>query len=142
MGYLKLQQGLTMGLCRQEGSNPSQQVAVTRPVTHHTLTSTHPHWTLVWSHSHPHPCFYTTYQQGATGPPKHTPTVEESRMWRGSQYWLAGAAAAVGAYVVLGGHYFVIQTVNEDDDEDEDDGRGREVEVVEEEVDVEEEDGE
>jgi hypothetical protein len=45
-------------------------------------------------------------------------------MWRGSQYWLAGAAAAVGAYVVLGGHYFSIQTV--------DDGDVEEVEEVEE----------
>ncbi len=48
-------------------------------------------------------------------------------MWRGSQYWLAGAAAAVGAYVVLGGHYFSITTADADDLE--------EVEEVEEEDD-------
>lgn len=65
--------------------------------------------------------------QGATSPPKHTPTVEEGRMWRGSQYWLAGAAAAVGAYVVLGGHYVTIQTMQ----------GGEEVEEVEEEDDEE-----
>jgi len=66
--------------------------------------------------------------QGATSPPKHTPTVEEGRMWRGSQYWLAGAAAAVGAYVVLGGQYFTITTSGGDEEEleevevEEDDG--------------------
>lgn len=71
---------------------------------------------------------FAMHTQGATSPPKHTPTVEEGRMWRGSQYWLAGAAAAVGAYVVLGGHYFAIQTVEdgeveevEEVDEDEED---------------------
>jgi hypothetical protein len=48
-------------------------------------------------------------------------------MWRGSQYWLAGAAAAVGAYVVLGGHYVTIQTIQ----------GGEEVEEVEEEDDEE-----
>jgi hypothetical protein len=47
-------------------------------------------------------------------------------MWRGSQYWLAGAAAAVGAYVVLGGHYVTIQSI-----------QGEEVEEVEEEDDEE-----
>lgn len=46
-------------------------------------------------------------------------------MWRGSQYWLAGAAAVVGSYVVLGGHYFAIQTVE--------DGEVEEVEEVDEE---------
>lgn len=69
-------------------------------------------------------------KKGATGPPKHTPTVEEGRMWRGSQYWLAGTAAAVGAYVLLGGHYFTITTMEDDgevieeevDDDGDDDG--------------------
>lgn len=74
------------------------------------------------------PSTWSDAAQGATSPPKHTPTVEEGRMWRGSQYWLAGAAAAVGAYVVLGGQYFTITTSGGDEEEleevevEEDDG--------------------
>jgi hypothetical protein len=51
-------------------------------------------------------------------------------MWRGSQYWLAGAAAAVGAYVLLSGHYVdlsVIDVVGEE--EDDDGGAGDEAEM-------------
>lgn len=62
--------------------------------------------------------------QGHSSSPKQVPTVEEIRMWKGSQYWLAGAAAAVGAYVLLGGQYFTISTIEDDadvDDEDDDD---------------------
>lgn len=64
--------------------------------------------------------------QGASSAPKPPPTVEDVRMWRGSQYWLAGAAAAVGGYVLLGGHYFSITTLEDDegegmDDDDDDD---------------------
>eukprot|EP00775_Hariotina_reticulata_P011273 gene11272-11423_t len=62
--------------------------------------------------------------QGHSSAPKQVPTVEEVRMWKGSQYWLAGAAAAVGAYVLLGGQYFTISTIEDDadvDDEDDDD---------------------
>eukprot|EP00879_Flechtneria_rotunda_P024654 GHRR01026154.1.p1 GENE.GHRR01026154.1~~GHRR01026154.1.p1 ORF type:complete len:175 (+),score=86.76 GHRR01026154.1:903-1427(+) len=64
--------------------------------------------------------------QGHSSQSKPVPTVEEVRMWHGSQYWLAGAAAAVGAYVLLGGQYFTITNVDddaedvaEDDDEEE-----------------------
>jgi hypothetical protein len=60
-------------------------------------------------------------QQGHSSTPKPAPTVEEVRMWRGSQYWLAGAAAAVGAYVLLGGQYFTISTIEEDPDVDDED---------------------
>lgn len=42
-------------------------------------------------------------------------------MWKGSQYWLAAAAAAVGSYVVLGGQYFDITPVGEEGDEVEED---------------------
>lgn len=59
--------------------------------------------------------------QGHANPPKHVPTVEEIRMWKGSQYWLAGAAAAIGTYVVLGGQYFTITTVGDDDEDVEED---------------------
>jgi hypothetical protein len=64
--------------------------------------------------------------QGASSQAKPAPTVEDMRMWKGSQYWLAGAAAAVGSYVLLGGHYFSITTVEDDegegmDDDDDDD---------------------
>ena len=55
--------------------------------------------------------------------PKRPPTVEERRMWRGSQYWLAGAGAAVGAYVLLSGHYVdlaVLDDVGGDGDDDDD----------------------
>lgn len=48
------------------------------------------------------------------------PTVEEIKMWRGSQYWLAGAGAAIGAYVLLGGRYFSITTIEEGEDDVED----------------------
>jgi hypothetical protein len=53
--------------------------------------------------------------QGQRAKPKHVPTVEEVRMWKGSQYWLGGAAAAVGAYILLSGQYVQFQTVEEDD---------------------------
>ena len=64
--------------------------------------------------------------QGQRAKPKHVPTVEEVRMWKGSQYWLGGAAAAVGAYVLLSGQYVQFQTMEEDDsivlaDDDDDD---------------------
>eukprot|EP00878_Enallax_costatus_P028286 GHUV01030539.1.p1 GENE.GHUV01030539.1~~GHUV01030539.1.p1 ORF type:complete len:224 (+),score=65.80 GHUV01030539.1:458-1129(+) len=59
--------------------------------------------------------------QGHSTPPKHVPTVEEIRMWKGSQYWLVAAAAAVGSYVVLGGQYFTITTVGDEDDDVEED---------------------
>jgi hypothetical protein len=41
-------------------------------------------------------------------------------MWRGSQYWLAGAAAAVGAYVAFSGHYIDLSVVEVDEDEGDD----------------------
>jgi hypothetical protein len=59
--------------------------------------------------------------QGASSQPKPAPTVDDVRMWKGSQYWLAGAAAAVGSYVLLGGHYFSITTVDDDEGEGMDD---------------------
>ncbi|KAF8054985.1 MTX1 [Scenedesmus sp. PABB004] len=70
--------------------------------------------------------------QGQPHAPKATPTVEEARMWRGSQWWLAGAVAAVGAYVVLGGDYISIERLAPGDDlgdDDEDDDDVEEVEV-------------
>jgi hypothetical protein len=63
-----------------------------------------------------------SHTQGHKSARKHVPTVEEGRMWRGSQVWLAGAAAAVSAYVVLGGQYVTITTrdaAGDDEDEDE-----------------------
>lgn len=56
--------------------------------------------------------------QGHGARPKRAPTVEESRMWRGSQLWLGGVAAAIGAYVVFGGHYVQFVTVQDDDGDD------------------------
>jgi hypothetical protein len=43
-------------------------------------------------------------------------------MWRGSQYWLAGAAAAVGAYVLFSGHYVDLSVIDVGGDGDDDDG--------------------
>jgi len=36
-------------------------------------------------------------------------------MWRGSQYWLAGATAAVGAYVLFSGHYVDLSVIEADE---------------------------
>lgn len=47
---------------------------------------------------------------------KRPPTVEERRMWRGSQYWLAGAGAAVGAYVLFSGHYVDLSVLDVDEE--------------------------
>lgn len=47
---------------------------------------------------------------------KRPPTVEERRMWRGSQYWLVGAGAAVGAYVLFSGHYVDLSVLDVDEE--------------------------
>lgn len=75
-------------------------------------------------------CAWRVSGQGRGSAPKPPPSVEEVRMWRGSQAWLAGAAAAVGAYVVLGGHYFTISAVEDDGELDDDDDDDVEVEAA------------
>ncbi|GBF92589.1 metaxin [Raphidocelis subcapitata] len=64
--------------------------------------------------------------------PRRPPTVEERRMWRGSQYWLAGAAAAVGAYVVFSGHYIDLSVIEVDGGDEEEADLQRSMEEAEE----------
>ncbi|KAI8477124.1 MAG: hypothetical protein J3K34DRAFT_399456 [Monoraphidium minutum] len=74
--------------------------------------------------------------------PRRAPTVEERRMWRGSQYWLGGAGVAVAAYVLFSGHYVdlsVVEAGGDDDGDGDDDEMQRHMEEQEEEE--EEDDG-